>query len=176
MSDSAHRSGELYWVERARRMVDYYPEASAFIRRASEHFPVTAEYTQHLLHLWVETDVLDGLILPALNELNSELLMGHGTLDTTRGVSMRQSDIGGYGESDETEVVFEFTWSLSWADEREVSVILSSNISGMVHIEARGIASSCQRRIGYPATRSALEEALIAVYVAEETSPLLDWT
>ncbi len=180
-SESAGMSGgethteALAWVERARRMVEYYPEACGFIQRASEHFPVDAEHAQILLRLWTEADILDALILPLLNELNSGLLRGQGSLDTTRGVSMQQSapitlpitlDDGADGE----EVVYECLWSLSWTAGCGVSVILSSNDSGILQVRARGSASSSGYRIGYPVTRSALEEALTMVYVSEATS------
>ena len=153
-------------------MVTYYPEASGFIRRASEHFPVTPEHTPLLLQLWVETDSLDGVILPMLDELNSELLAGKGKLDTTRGISTRQSALSGFDEAGIDEVVFEFAWTLTWAGEAGVSVIFSSDTQGIRDVRARGGVSSCERRVGYPVTRESLEEALTTVYVAEETSLL----
>ena len=69
-----NQTEDLSWTDKARRMVNYYSEASAFIRRASKSFPVTREDTLLLLQLWIEADDLDSLILPILSELNSELL------------------------------------------------------------------------------------------------------
>lgn len=163
------RAEALSWIERARRMVEHYPEARSFIQRASEHFPVGAEHTQLLLRLWIEADILDGLILPLLHELNSELMGGQGYLDTTRGVSMQRSNIGAFDETDSDEVVYECLWSLSWAEARGISVILSSTDSGILQAQARGSASASVYRVGYPVTRSALEEALTTVYVSEAT-------
>ena len=161
---------DLTWIERARRMVAYYPEASAFIRRASQHFPVNSDHTQLLLHLWVEIEALDGQILPALRELNDRLLKKRGVLDTTRGVSSRQSVLLELNGDEADEVVFDFTWSLSWAEDLRVAVILSSNDSGVIHVQAHGANSGIEHRIGYPVAQRALEEALTTVYVAEETS------
>lgn len=164
-----HPQADESWTGRAQRMLGYYPEASAFIRRASQHFPVTSEHTQLLLHLWIEIDTLDALILPALDELNAELLGHRGVLDTTRGVSMRESVQGEFDGGETGEVVFEFTWSVSWSEGRCASVILSSDENGVKVVLAQGSISSLQHRVGYPVTRSALEEALTAVFVAEET-------
>lgn len=169
MSSGETHAEALSWIERARRMVEHYPEARSFIRRASEHFPVDAEHTQILLRLWIEADILDGLILPLLNELNSKLLVGQGYLDTTRGVSMQRSSVGAFDETNSDEVVYECMWSLSWAVGRGVSVILSSTDSGILQSQARGSASASVYRVGYPVTRSALEEALTTVYVSEAT-------
>ena len=163
---------ELSWTDKARRMVNYYSEASAFIRRASKSFPITPEDTLLLLQLWMEADDLDSLILPILSELNSELLRVNGKLDTTRGVSTRQSATGGFDELGIDEVVFEFAWSLSWAEGGGVSVIFTCDTQGIRDVLARGGVSSCERRVGYPVTRRSLEEALTIVYVAEATSLL----
>ena len=78
-------SEDMSWIERARRMAEYHPDALDFIRRASAHFPVAAHHVQLLLRLWVEADTLDALILPLLDEMNTELLCGQGELETTRG-------------------------------------------------------------------------------------------
>lgn len=163
---------ELSWTDRVRRMVNYYSEASGFIRRASESFPVTSEHTLLLLQLWIEAEDLDGVILPLLSDLNIELLGGRGELDTTRGVSTRQSATGGFDDLGTDEVVFEFTWRLNWAEGIGVSVIFTCNTQGIRDALARGDVSSCERRVGYPVTRRSLEEALTIVYVAEVTSLL----
>ena len=167
-----NQTGELAWTDRARRMVDYYPEASGFIQRASRTFPVTPEHTLLLLQLWIEADDLDGVTLPILSELNGELLGGKGELDTTRGVSTRQSAEGEFDELGTDEVVFEFAWSLSWAEGGGVSVIFTCDTQGIRDVLARGGVSSCVRRVGYPVTRRSLEDALTVVYVAEVTSLL----
>lgn len=165
-----NQTEELSWTDKAHRMVNYYTEASAFIRRASKSFPVTPEHTLLLLQLWIEADDLDGAILPTLSELNSELLGGKGKLDTTRGVSTRQSAAGGFHELGTDEVVFEFAWSLSWAGGGGVSVVFTSDLQGIRDVLARGSVSACERRIGYPVTTRSLEDALTIVYVAEATS------
>ena len=158
-----NQADELSWTNRARRMVNYYSEASGFIRRASMSFPVTPEHTLLLLQLWVEADDLDGLTMPILSELNSELLEGKGKLDTTRGVSTRQYATDGFDDLGIDEVVFEFAWRLSWADENGVSVIFTCDTQGIRDVLARGDVSSCERRVGHPVTRMSLEEALTVV-------------
>lgn len=169
-SSDDNQTEKLSWTDRARRMVNYYSEASRFIRRASRSFPVTPEHTLLLLQLWIEADDLDGVALPVLSELNSELLRGKGKLDTTRGVSTRQSATSVFDELGIDEVVFEFAWSLSWAEGGGVSVMFTCNTQGIRDVHARGGVSSCERRVGYPVTKRSLEEALTIVYVAEATS------
>ena len=164
-----NQSEELSWTDKARRMINYYSEVSGFIRRASKSFPVTPEHTLLLLQLWTEADDLDGVTLPILSELNSELLGGKGKIDTTRGVSTRQSAAGGFDELGTDEVVFEFAWHLSWAEGSGVSVIFTCDTQGIRDVLARGDISSCKHRVGYPVTRKSLEEALTIVYVAEVT-------
>ena len=163
---------ELPWTDKARRMVDYYREASGFIRRASGSFAVTPEHTLLLLQLWIEADDLDGVILPVLSELNRDLLGGKGKLDTTRGVSTRQSASGGFDVSGTEETVFEFAWCLNWTGGSGVSVIFACDTQGIRDVLARGVVSSYERRVGYPVNRRSLEEALTVIYVAEATSLL----
>ena len=150
-------------------MVEYHPDALDFIRRASEHFPVHAGHVQLLLRLWVEADALDALILPMLNEMNADLMDGNGELDTTRGVSTQPSPLSGLDDGAADEVVYECIWSISCADGRGVSVVLAVNDSGVFQAQARGSISAQERRIGYPVAKGVLEDALVAVYVAEAT-------
>lgn len=164
------QTGRLPWIETIGRMLDYYPEACGFIQRASEHFPVTQEHTLLLLQLWTESDVLDGVILPKLSELNCELHGGKGILDTTRGVSTRQSALSEMTDEEGEEVVFEFTWSLNWAAGGRVSVIFSCDEHGVRDVIVRGGTSTYERRVRYPITGGSVEEALTMAYVAEVTS------
>ena len=158
------------WIERARRMVDYYPDALNFIHRASEHFAVSSEQVELVMRLWVDADDIDALILPLLDMLNIELLDGAAELDTTRGVSVQPSALGAIDGSEAEEVVYECIWSLSWESGRGVSVSLSVNSSGVFQAQARGKASSREHRIGHPTTERAIQDALTAAYVAEATS------
>lgn len=169
---SAHvsRREEMPWTERARRMVAYHQDALDFIRRASEHFAVSAEHVELVMRLWVDADDLDALVLPLLDALNVELLDGTAELDTTRGVSVQPSTFGALEDSDAEEVVYECIWSLNWESDRGVSVALCVSSSGVFQLQARGSASNREHRIGYPPTEIALQEALTAAYVAEATS------
>ena len=67
------------------------------------------------------------------------------------------------------EVIYECIWSMSCADGRGVSVVLAVNDSGVFQAQARGSISAQERRIGYPVAKGVLEDALVAVYVAEAT-------
>ncbi len=160
----------LSWIERARRMVEYHPDALEFIQRASEHFPAKPAHIQLVLRLWIEADTLDSLILPLLNELNAELVDGQGELDTTRGVSTRHSAFETFDNADAYEVVYECAWSLHYEPNRSVSVILSVDEYGVFHAQGRGGASTHESRVGYPITINALQDAIVEIYVAETTS------
>ena len=170
-SSSPAGKRESPWIERARSMVAYAPEALSFIERAAEHFPVENEHVRLLLRLWVEADTLDELILPLLNELNDELLDGRGALETTRGVSTQPMGIDllddGHGAE---EIVYECGWTLDCDSGIGLCVTLTATESGMFHAEARGSSSEQVHHVGYPVTVSALQDALVATYVAEATN------
>ena len=83
---------------------------------------------------------------------------------------MRESVLTELNGSEAEEIVFEFSWSISWADILRVAVTLSSNDSGVIQVQAHGDYSGLEHQVGYPVSQGALEEALTAVYVAEETS------
>jgi len=151
-------------------MVAYHQEALNFIRRASEHFAVSSEHVELVMRLWVDADDLDALVLPLLDALNVELLRGAAELDTTRGVSVQPSALGAIEGSDAGEVVYECIWSVNWESDRGVSVVLSVSSSNVFQVHARSSASNREHRIGYPPTKTALQEALTAAYVAEATS------
>ncbi len=167
VAPTAEPSQQISWTERARRMVAYHAEALDFINRASEHYPVSAADVEALMRLWVEADNLDDMILPLLDELNTELIGGGGELDTTRGVSMRPSALSGLTDSDAAIVVYECAWSLTWANTRGVSVNLAIDADGVFYANVTGAASRREERTGYPLTTAGLQDALIAVYVAE---------
>ena len=169
-TSDAVSSEKLAWTDRARRMVEYHPHALDFIRRASAHFPVHPAHVQLLLRLWVEADALDALILPMLNEMNVDLMNGNGELDTTRGVSTQPSALSAFHEGATDEIIYECIWSMSSPDGRGVSVVLAVNDSGAFQAQARGTLSAHEHRVGYPVAASALEDALVAVYVAEATA------
>ena len=170
MSSESPHPDTLSWTDRARRMVEYHPDALDFIRRASEHFPVHPAHVHLLLRLWVEADALDALIMPMLNEMNADLMNGSGELDTTRGVSTQPSALSAFDDGAPDEVVYECIWSMSCADGRGVSVVLAVNDSGAFQAQARGSLSAHEHRVGYPVAATALEDALVAVYVAEATA------
>ena len=158
------------WTDRARRMVEYHPDALDFIRRASEHFPTHAGHVQLLLRLWIEADALDALILPMLDEMNAELLHGSAEIDTTRGVSTQPSPLSGFDDGASDEVLYECFWSISCPDGRGVSVVLAVSDSGVFQAHARGSVSAHEHRVGYPVAKDALQDALVAIYVAETTA------
>ena len=171
MDTDAADQGTPEWIDHARRMVEYHSEALGFIERASEHFATNPEHAQLLLRLWVKADILDGIVLQALDELNVGLLDGRGELDTTRGVTMQPSALGVLGDmSAYEEITYECIWSLIWGAGRGVSVALSANDNGVYQVQARGTSSLCEHRVGYPVTIGALQDALVNVYVAEATS------
>ena len=171
MDTDAADQGTPEWIDHARRMVEYHSEALGFIERASEHFATNPEHAQLLLRLWVEADILDGIVLQALDELNVGLLDGRGELDTTRGVTMQPSALGVLGDmSADEEITYECIWSLIWGAGRGVSVTLSANDNGVFQVQARGTSSLREHRVGYPVTIGALQDALVNVYVAEATS------
>ena len=151
-------------------MVSYHQEAADFIKRASEAFPVSTEHTQLLLHLWVEADLLDAVILPLLDELNAELMDGQGAIDTKRGVSVQRSDSAALSGTNAEEVVYECFWSLDWTEKKGISVVLSVVEDGVFYVQSRGNASAYEHRVGYPISIGALQDALVATFVAESTS------
>ncbi len=159
----------MSWVERARRMVSYHQEAADFIKRASKAFPVSAEHTQLLLQLWIEADLLDSVILPLLDEINTELIDGQGELDTKRGVSVQRSNAPELSGTNAEEVVYECFWSLDWTDDRSISVVLSAIEDGVFYVRSRGNASAYEHRVGYPVSIGGLQDALVATFVAEST-------
>ena len=163
--------GTPEWIERARRMAEYHSEALGFIDRASEHFATNPEHAQLLMRLWVEADILDGMVLQALDDLNVGLLDGQGELDTTRGVTMQPSALGVLSDvSADEEIIYECIWSLIWGAGLGVSVTLSANDNIVFQVQARGTSSLREHRVGYPVTIGALQDALVDVYVAEATS------
>lgn len=158
------------WIERARCMVAYHPEAVDFIRRASDYFPVDMAHIHLLLRLWVEADNMDAVILPMLHELNAGLLDEEGIIDTNRGASLRPTAFASFSDANTEEIVYECFWHLNWGDSQALSVVMSVNGDGVFQVQARGEASVSEHRIGYPPSENALKDALIAVYVAEQTA------
>ena len=159
----------MSWIERARRMVSYHQEATDFIRRASSAFPVSAEHAQILMQLWVEADLLDSVILPLLDELNAELMDGQGEIDTKRGVSVQRSDSAELPGTNAEDVVYECFWSLVWTEKKGISVVLSVIEDGVFYVQSIGNASSYEHRVGFPVSIGALQDALVATFVAEST-------
>ena len=159
----------MSWIERARRMVSYHQEATDFIRRASRAFPVSAEHAQILMQLWVEADLLDSVILPLLDELNAELMDGQGEIDTKRGVSVQRSDSAELPGTNAEDVVYECFWSLVWTEKKGISVVLSVIEDGVFYVQSIGNASSYEHRVGFPVSIGALQDALVATFVAEST-------
>ena len=159
----------MSWIERARRMVSYHQEATDFIRRASSAFPVSTEHAQILMQLWVEADLLDSVILPLLDELNAELMDGQGEIDTKRGVSVQRSDSAELPGTNAEDVVYECFWSLVWTEKKGISVVLSVIEDGVFYVQSRGNASSYEHRVGFPVSIGALQDALVATFVAEST-------
>ena len=112
-------SEELFWLEKAKKMVSYRQEALDFIDRAGEQLPVNPTDAPALSRLWVEADQLDEMICSLLDEMNAYLIEGKGDLDTTRGASVRPY------ASDQESLVYECAWSLFWDDVKAVSVNLA---------------------------------------------------
>ena len=169
--DDAQPSGGSAWIERARRMAGYYAEAMDFIRRAAQSHPAIADDVYALMRLWTDADQLDELTLPLLERINAELLGGEGALDTTRGVS-------GYCADGERRIFYECGWALEWDDSFAISVSIGVDDEGLFHAYAGGAQAQVKRRLGYPPTESALQDALADVYVREATagqvSPAID--
>lgn len=151
------------WIERARRMAGYYDEAMDFIRRAAHSHPAIADDVYALVRLWADADQIDELALPLLERLNTELLGGAGALDATRGVS-------GYCADGERRIFYECGWVLEWDDSFAVSIAIGVDDEGVFHAYAGGARSQTRRRLGYPPTESALQDALADVYVREATT------
>ena len=158
------------WIERASRMVAYHPEAVDFIRRASDYFPVDMAHVNLLLRLWVEADDMDAMILPLLHELNARLLDEEGIIETNRGASSQPTAFAAISDANAEEIVYECFWHLNWGDILALSVVLSVNGDGVFQVRARGEASASEHRIGYPPSENAVKDALVAVYVAEQTA------
>ena len=111
-------------------MISYHSEARSFMKRASELFPVNQEDVQALLRLWVESDNLDPLILPLLDQLNADLLDGQAEIETSRSVSTRPSPLGAFDESAGEDVIYECIWSLSLTSGASVSIHLAVSGDG----------------------------------------------
>lgn len=158
------------WTDRARRMIEYHPDARRFMSRASEHFPVNPENIRLLLRLWVESDDLDTVLMPLLSQMNSDLMDNQAELETERSVSTRPHPFGAFDESAAEEVVYECIWSLSLHSGLGVSIRFSVNEEGMFEARAVGRISGFEQRIGYPIANEPLQDALVSVYVAEATS------
>ena len=156
-------------------MVEYYPEAVDFARRAG--VPIGDGDALALTRLWAEADGLDARVMGRLGELNDGLLDGKGTVDALRGASQREmaaalvgDGAGGYAGDAVAALgaFFECSWTLEWGDGRCVSVALEVDAAaGVFYAYARGAASGAAARVGYPVTDGALEEALTEVFVAE---------
>ena len=162
-------SRQITWTERARRMVAYHAEALDFIDRAAEHYPVSAADAGALTRLWMEADGIDDLILPLLDELNSELVGGSGELDTTRGVSLLSSALSDITDTAALVVVYECSWSLKWADGCGASVNLAIDAEGMFYAKVRGEASATKKLPAFRSLQAGSRNALVAVYFAEAT-------
>ena len=150
-------------------MIGYHSEASKFVKRASELFPVSQGDIQVLLRLWVESDYLDPLILPLLDQLNTDLMNGQAEIETSRSVSTRPSPFGAFDESAVDEVVYECIWSLTLPSGPSVSIHLAVSEDGIFDARAVGNFSGVGRRVGYPIECEPLKDALISVFVAEMT-------
>ena len=112
-------------------MVEYYPEAVDFARRAG--VPIGDGDALALTRLWAEADGLDARVMGRLSDLNDGLLGGKGTVDALRGASQRETAAalvgdgagGGYGdEAAALGAFFECSWTLEWGDGRCVSAAL----------------------------------------------------
>lgn len=160
---SEYAIDSIPWIERARSMAAYHAEALDFIRRAQPQHPVEDDDVYPLMRLWVQADNLDELILTLLQTLNADLLGGVGDLDTTRSVN-------GYSEDGERRISYECGWALEWTDERGVNVTVGFDADGVFCAYAAGVRSSFTQRIGYPITKSALQDALCEAYVRESTA------
>ena len=156
-------SGGAAWIERARRMTAYHAEAMDFIRRAAQSHPAIPDDVYALMRLWADADQLDELTLPLLGQINAELLNNAGALDTTRGVS-------GYCADGERRIFYECGWALEWNASFAVSVSIGVDEEGIFHAYAGGAQSQFTRRLGYPPTESALQDALADVYAREATA------
>lgn len=161
---------EQSWTDRARRMIEYHPDARRFMSRAADHFPVKPENIQLLLRLWVESDDLDAVLMPLLSQMNIDLMDNQAELETERSVSSRPSPFGALDESAAEEVIYECIWSLSLHSGLGVSIRFLVSEEGIFEVRAVGRVSGFQQRIGYPIAHEPLQDALVSVYVAEATS------
>ena len=101
----------LDWLDRAKEILAYAPEASDFIERASKNFSAKKSDAILISLLWVEANAMDELFYSLLGDINEELLNGVGTIDTTRGASLKQSKSGNVVPS------YECSWTLEWESE-----------------------------------------------------------
>ncbi len=152
------------WLERAKLLVGYHTEALDFINRVKSQLPVDESCTGHLSYLWVEADELDELICSLLEDVNEQLLSGAGEMDTTRGAAVRPSLLA------EDTLFFECAWSLTWAEDKAITLGLAIDAStGIFEALTGGQASGITRSVRFPISESALKDALTEVYVAEAT-------
>lgn len=156
-------STDTAWLQRAQALVDYHEEATAFLRRAGEYFPVSPEDVEAVCALWVEADHLDESLYGALEAMSQELLAGSGVIDVTRGADT--IPVPGGDES----LVYQCTWSLDWPDDRRVAVVLSiepGSRAFSASVQSSGGGSS---PLGVPIQADALQQALSLAYYRAST-------
>lgn len=157
-------TNEFSWLDRAKRLIEYHPDALDFIRRAGEQLPVSPGEAGLVSRLWSESDMLDGLICNLLEEMNVSLRQAQGEVDTTRGVAVRATGLS------EESIFYECSWSLLWDDGDGISVNLAIEPgTDRFDAEVRAIGASEIVKLRYPFTESDLKDALTTAYVAEAT-------
>ena len=160
---------EYSWLERAKKLVEYNSEALDFLRRVGGQLPVARADAAAISRLWVQADNMDETICRLLEEMNAGLLDGAGELDTTRGASMRQSDI--YEEA----VYYDCTWSLLWGNGRGILVNLA--VESLFHdfdMRVQSLLASSSQPVRYPFTEDEFKEYLVNAYFAEATQEGVD--
>lgn len=175
-------SDRMRWTDRIRQMVSYHAEALDFVHRAEQHNPtisfpslyssILRDRVLAVLRLWVEADELDEMVLSLLSELNTDVMQGKGSLEATRGVEMRPTEMGSgqYRDRDRNMTPFyECVWSISWAEGRSVSVHLATRTAwgNAYSADVRGARSLIKRQIAYPMKEGELKDMLVMMYTAE---------
>lgn len=152
----------LDWLDRAKEILAYAPEASDFIERASKNFSAKKSDAILISLLWVEANAMDELFYSLLGDINEELLNGVGTIDTTRGASLKQSKSGNVVPS------YECSWTLEWESEKSVSIVLSiCPTTKTIDMSVAGGKSEFKQDVLSPTDHNSIEKTLANAVVFE---------
>jgi hypothetical protein len=173
------------WIESIKKAVLYKIDALEFLTRVREQFQYSnPTHAAIVAKLWTVADDMDQIINNYLLEMNNYLLSDEGEIEITRGASMQPNSQSKIDDSNDMtlgqmnpyggeRLVYECTWSLTWAngnDEHTIACRLIAETSdGELRTLVNGLHFPENYEIAYPLIESELKDALAKAYIEEAT-------